>query len=521
MTGDDGLAVFSRWARRHAISIDTDAPDGHDGDLVAIGEMIGDARVVGIGESQHHVGEFNRFRARLFRHLVASQGFTTFVFECGTIESRCAHDYVLGRHDDRDAAFLSIESTFGMWREMQSLLDWMRDYNSRVPGSRKVRFYGMDGSQGWTGAANTVTWVHRYLQSVDQAAAEEVERSLLPLAQAVELDNVADADPDRVRALVVGLDRLVARLQVEAIHYSERSGEEEYGWALCAARVARQIGSLLNSVHDDPDQALRTWWNVRDAGMAEIVLWILQKEGPGARLVVGAHNIHLQKQYAHETDFAQSTMGQHLAMVLPDRAMVMMSGTSDESVKPNDAAREGSFQAGLADVGLPAFALDLRSAGPAGVSQWLDRERPDRSNMIWQPLKASTAWDAVFFTCRVSLDQLSLPLPVNRSAIEMPPGMLDEYVGTYVIDGIIGIVVVLTIWREHDRLMSDGADSDGELFPMHKSRLFAMARDSFFWNEWPMELVFSRGKCGVVDGVGIRHPGGQVTYHGRRERGDG
>ncbi len=516
MTRDDGLAAFSRWARRHAISIGTDVPDGYDGDLAAVGEMIGDARVVGIGESQHHVGEFNRFRARLFRHLVARHDFTAFVFECGIIESRCAHDYVLGRHDDRDAACLSIESTFGMWREMQSLLDWMRDYNKRVPDGRRVRFYGMDGSQGWSGTANTVTSVHRYLRSVDQAAAEEVERSLMPLAQAVVFDNVTDADPDQVCALVMGLDRLVAGLQVEAIHYCERSGEEEYGWALCAAGIARQIGSLLSSVHADPDQALRTWWNIRDAGMAELVLWILQREGPRARIVIGAHNIHLQKQFAHETDFAQSTMGQHLAMVLPERSMVMMSGTSDESVKPDDPAREGSFQAGLAAVGQPAFALDLRSAGPAGASSWLDRERPDRSNMTYQPLKVSTAWDAVFFTRHVSLDQLSLPSPVTRSAIELPPGMLEEFVGTYDIDGIIGDVVVLRIWCENDRLVSDGADSDGELFPMHKSRLFAMSRDAFFWNEWPMELVFSRGKCGVVDGIGIRNPEGRVGYRGRR-----
>ena len=516
MTGDDGLAAFGRWARQHAILIDTDAPDEYDGDLAALGKVVGDARVVGIGESQHHVAEFNRFRVRVFRHLATRHGFTTFVFECGTLEARCALDYVLGRHDDRDAACLGIDATFGMWREIQCLLDWMRDYNRRVPDDRKVRFYGMDGSQGWSSTANTVSFTYRYLLSVDQKAAEEVESSLLPLARTIALDNCSDVDRDRVRALVMGLDRLVANLEVEAIHYCELSGREEYDWALRSAIIARRIGSLLSSVHADSDHALRTWWNLRDAGMAEIVLWILRREGRRARMVIGAHNIHLQKQFAYETAFPQSTMGQHLDRILPEQSMVMMSGASDESIKPNDPAREGSFQAGLASAGLPAFVLDLRSPGDTEASSWLDLERPDRSNMIYQPLKVSAAWDAVFFARSVRLDRLSLPSSVAPTAIELPQETLGRFAGTYEVDGIIGEIVVLRIWMEGGNLMTDGADSDGELFPMHTSRLFAMSQEAFFWNEWPMELVFTWNKSAVVDGLGIRHPKGDILYRGRR-----
>lgn len=128
----------------------------------------------------------------------------------------------------------------------------------------------------------------------------------------------------------------------------------------------------------------------------------------------------------------------------------------------------------------------------------------------------STAWDAVFFVRHVSLDRLSLPSPVSRSAIELPPEELKEFSGTYDIDGIIGEVVVLTVWIENGSLVSDGADSDGELFPMHRSRLFAMSRDAFFWKEWPMELVFVRNDDASVENIGIRHPKGRIVYRGRR-----
>ena len=158
---DRDLEAFVVCGRQQAMAIDGDSDDGA---LPSLASVVAGARVVGMGESQHYVGEFNRFRSRLLRHLVCHHGFTALVFECGVVEAKCTHDYVLGLHNDRDRAHLGIDSTFGLWRGTQSAVDWMRARNER-PGEReKLRFYGMDGSQGWSGAGTSLAYACEFLR---------------------------------------------------------------------------------------------------------------------------------------------------------------------------------------------------------------------------------------------------------------------------------------------------------------------------------------------------------------------
>ncbi len=516
-TSADPLESFVEWAWHRVVPIEPDADIDAFDDLRALKPMIGDARVVGLGESQHHVAEFNRFRARLFRYLVTELNFTTFVFECGVIEAKSAYDYVLGAHDDADDAFTNIDWCFGLWRELQDLLRWMRDHNSRADTENTVHFYGMDGSHGWTCAGPTVVFSCDYLDRLDSNHAQEIRNELLPIAESVTLDNVHEAPAETLRELNSRLSALVGHFQIERIHYIERSSVEEFDWAHRAAVIARQIGTVLGEVHARPDDADRAWWNIRDACMATQLKWIREREGPKARLLVGAHNIHLQNGFGGEADFPQTTMGQHLAVDWPAADAVMIAGTNDHSLRPDDPAVDGSFQSALAGVGPPAFVLDLRPAideGPAAL--WLNTEHPDRTNTMYQPLSPGRAWDAVFFTQHVSLDRLSLPARLQRSCISLDRERLDGLVGDYDIAGVTDQPVVLHVMCEGDHLATTGIESDGELFPMHRSVLFALSDERFCWSEWPMELEFERDASGIARGLYIHSPVGHGKYHGAR-----
>ena len=505
---------FLTCARRLAIAVEGDTDDGTLQDITSI---VGDARIVGMGESQHYVGEFNRFRSRLFRHLVNHHGFTTFVFEAGLVEAKSTYDYVLGFHHDRDRAHLGINSTFGLWGGTQSVVDWMREHNERCPQSDKLRFYGMDGSQGWSGTQTAVSCVHEYLRNTDPDFADEISDTLLPLARSVTLDNVTEVKTEDIVELVRGLDRLETRMRIEAAHYIERTCFEAFDWARRAAIIARQIGSMLCAVHEKPGESSRIWWNMRDACMAEQLLWILRREGPSARLLVGAHNIHIQKTFARETGTPLSTMGQHLSARLGESQFVVIAGTSDESLIPGDRARKGSFQSALALVGSRSFLLDLRAVNEPAARSWLDREKPDRSAIYYQPLRTSSAWDAVFHTPTIALDDLRLPKSLDRTTCDPDPVIAAGMTGTFVFDGVVDIPVELTIRDEDGILLTEGPKSDGELFPIHQSRLFAMAPNAFFWTEWSMELVCNSDEDGTVSTIGIRYPGEPVKFHGRRK----
>ena len=510
---DRDLQAFVVCARQEAMAIDGDSDDGA---LPSLATVVAGARVVGMGESQHYVGEFNRFRSRLLRHLVCHHGFSALVFECGVVEAKCTHDYVLGLHDDRDRAHLGIDSTFGLWRGTQSAVDWMRARNDGSGEREKLRFYGMDGSQGWSGVETSLAYTCEFLDTVDPDAASAFRDALLPLARSLVLSNVDEASRDDLRELACGLDRLESHFRVEAMHYIARAGFDAYDWAHQAAIVARRIGAMLVAVRESPERRFRTWWNMRDACMAEQLLWVLRREGPDAKLLVAAHNIHLQKDFARETDIPLTTMGQHLATRLPDSDYVVIAGTSDESLKPEDPAKDGSFQSALARLGLQSFLLDLRAINEPLARLWLDKEKPDRSAVSYQPLRTAAAWDAVFYVRTIALDDLRLPKSLARAARDPDPETVVSIVGKFEFDGVGDDPVELTICEEEGVLVTDGSNSDGELFPIPRSRLHAMSCNAFFWDGWSMELVCERDANEAVTTVGIRYPGEPVKYWGRR-----
>lgn len=73
-------------------TVDPTADD--DSDLAVLRQVIGDARVVGLGESAHFVSEFYRLRDRVLRYLVRELEFSAFVLESGLPEGLGVDDWV-------------------------------------------------------------------------------------------------------------------------------------------------------------------------------------------------------------------------------------------------------------------------------------------------------------------------------------------------------------------------------------------------------------------------------------------
>jgi erythromycin esterase-like protein len=64
--------------------------------------VIGDARIVGIGEVIHTAHEHTELKVRVFEFLVREMGFTAFAMESGLTDGKLVYDYVLGADIDRD-----------------------------------------------------------------------------------------------------------------------------------------------------------------------------------------------------------------------------------------------------------------------------------------------------------------------------------------------------------------------------------------------------------------------------------
>src|SRR5437870_5591568 len=122
---------------------------GSSASLDPLLDLVGDARLVLLGEATHGTHEFYAERARITKRLVLEKGFRAVAVEGDWPDAFRVNRFVRGRAGDADAA----EALEGfkrfptwMWRNADVLdfVGWLREHNAaRDPGSQ-VGFYGLD-----------------------------------------------------------------------------------------------------------------------------------------------------------------------------------------------------------------------------------------------------------------------------------------------------------------------------------------------------------------------------------------
>src|SRR5690625_4447563 len=340
-------------------SVDAGAPVA---DLQPFGEIVGDARVVALGEQTHGTSEFFRMKHRAFEYLVEEKGFTIFAIEANMPEARRLNEYVLT--GEGDPAELLAGLYFWTWntQEVLDMIEWMREYNETAP--QPVQFTGFDMQFPDVAVEN----VREFLEEHDPALLEEYDGDLKAATSSSSLvSQAAPADED----LAGRIESLIADMEARQDQYEEAVGAQEAAWAIQNARVAFQaVGLTRGGV---------PW---RDLAMAQNTLWLLDQY-PDEKMMVWAHNGHVAE--------AEGWMGEHLAEALGDDYLsVAFSFEEGEytavnqqagEVTSNSAgpAREGSVDALFAQVGPDAFVLDLRTAEGSPAAPWLYESRPFRS----------------------------------------------------------------------------------------------------------------------------------------------
>ncbi|MCE4025862.1 erythromycin esterase family protein [Microbacterium sp. Au-Mic1] len=432
---DDASAELSAWLRTHAHRLRTlDPDDEDDADLEPLLNIVGDARVVAIGESMHRVHEFFALRHRVFRFLHRRAGFTALVTESGLPEGRHVDDWIrTGRGRLRDALREGISYRFGACQEMLDQVTWMRERTAT--GHPAPRWYGMDLPDSSASALPGIAAALAVLDETDPHYAAHLRATLLPrfaylpddrtgLAQAAPTIQAHLALPDSERAAItVGIADLSARIrarrreQIAALG-GDAGAEARVDFAIRAADGARAADAFLQAMAAGPT---RTWppANIRDEWMADTVEWILRRE---PRIVVAAANGHVQRTPFSAPPFVpdpMTTMGAHLSDRIGDDLVVIGTafGGGEQWLHRPDPAdppghsrpfvsrlaplAESSLDAVLKRSGIGDAVVDLRIL-PPGAASALDATAGWHNGDVVQPGHARDAFDAVAFIRTVS-----------------------------------------------------------------------------------------------------------------------
>lgn len=429
------------WLRANAALLRTLDPQDDDfRDLEPLRALVGDARVVAIGEAGHRVHEFYQIRHRLTRFLVQELGFTALVMESGFPEGIAVDGWVMGGPGDLDD-LLRTGFTYNMGRcaEVRDQLNWMRRFNATA--ERPVRFYGMDPSDSSASAAPAIVPVVSYLDVVDPAYAAHLRERLVPMFGYLPSDRTGFAwaapalqaymameAPFRYE-LTARIGALVARMQAQRLVYLARSGPEAYEWAYRCAVIARQTDAFLQ-VFALGDERTPGGVNIRDAAMAESVEWILGRED---RIVVAAANGHVQRWPFSAPPIINNELtmlGQHLADRLGDQMVVIATSFGGGELflhQPGPDSPPGhthffraemppldpdSLDELLATCGMPAYLLDLRTVPRTGpVADRFAAVTCTMTGPQATPVNPLAAFDAVVYVDAVTPWRHLLPQP--------------------------------------------------------------------------------------------------------------
>ena len=287
----------------------------------ALEEIIGDARVVLIGESSHGTAEFYRARAEITKWLIEEKGFCAVAAEADWPDAYRVNRYVRGLgHDASPEEALRGFERFPawMWRNtvVRDFVDWLHAHNSRLRGQdrRQTGFYGLD----LYSLHRSMREVIDYLDTMDPVAAARARQRYACFDHTSADDGQAYG---YAAAFGAGLScereaiEQLVELQRNAVEYARRDGllaEDELFYAQQNAQTVRNAEGYYRAMFG----TRVTTWNLRDRHMAQTLDALLahldrHPDGQPARIVVWAHNSHVGDARATEVGAdGQLTLGQ-------------------------------------------------------------------------------------------------------------------------------------------------------------------------------------------------------------------
>jgi len=411
---------------------------GDHRDYDALLALIGDARIVLLGEASHGTHEFYRERARITKRLIAEHGFTALAVEGDWPDAYRVNRYIRGAREDADAE----EALRGfrrfptwMWRnaDVLDLIGWLRAHNDGLErNARRIGFYGLD----LYSLGASMEAVIGYLDEQDPDAAARAR------ARYECLQPYGAESTEYGRAVLLGVGEPCRRRVVEQLvelrrragDYLRRDGlaaEDEYFFAEQNAAVVANAEEYYRTMFADQAGS----WNLRDRHMADTLdqlLAHLDQHGGTARVVVWEHNSHIGDARATEMgargelNIGQLMRQRHGRDAVSVGFTTYTGTVTDASEWGGPAERKhvrpaigNSYEALLHATRIPAFLLCPLAAGDAGHA--LREPRLERAiGVIYRPqTERQSHWFAASiaqqYDALVHIDQTRAVEPLERT----------------------------------------------------------------------------------------------------------
>lgn len=326
--------------------IKTFNPDEKDNsDLLILDKLIGDSKIVGLGESTHGSSEIYQMKYRMSEYLITHKNFNVFSLESNMPESFLMNQYIQEKKGDPKDILKGMY--FWLWQTEETLnfVEWLKKYNENHDS--KVFFDGFD-MQYATGAIDQIRKTYQENQLPEQ-----------------EINDLETALKENNRGFRT---------------YSKKGQKiiSEYLFLIKQKSI-----SIKN-----PDEKLRFLQNVdiigqysqlnfirRDKFMAENVKW-LKENYLNSKAMVSAHNYHIAKLNSDRMGYWINEMyGQYFV----NFGFAFYEGTYSASIDGklgtynSEKAGPKTLEYKLNSLNIPIFILDLKAIRKNGskLGHWI------------------------------------------------------------------------------------------------------------------------------------------------------
>lgn len=384
------------FLRTHVMVIQTTEPDAESDELEFLDKFVTGARVLALGEPTHGGHEVFQLKHRIIRYLVEVYGFTAIVLEANVSDVQAIDDYVSGGRISLETALEELYTFFNN-REMQELLEWIRNYNESAV--EPVSLFGIDIQSPWSAAREVLAFLSR------------VEPEFYAVAQKL-YSPVFELEHDWNPAALARLSPILLRNSTQVLEHLTsfrdlNKSQVVNGAYADALNSAQLVVQLAQSQYDNLPS--------RDQSMAANLLRLLQVD-PDARVILWAHDAHIQE--AEPARYASGAMGAYLANELGESyrsiGVVVAQGNS-RAVDPSTGRwiphelplLPNTVGGKLHKLNLGPFFLDMGKVEGETDAQWLFEQQTFRwagagPRSFFRYLVPGKAFDALIFIDAIS-----------------------------------------------------------------------------------------------------------------------
>ncbi|OQS13039.1 erythromycin esterase [Nocardia donostiensis] len=315
--------------------------DGTPPDDVLL-DLVGDARLVLIGEASHGTTEFYAARANMTRKLIEQKGFSAVAVEADWPDAYRVNRFVRGQGTDTDAeqALRDFERfPTWMWRNtvVRDFVAWLRQHNARSR-AEQIGFYGLDLYSMRRSAGEVIS----YLESVDPDAARRARDRYACFDRHADEQRygyaaafgAGESCEDQVVAQLVEMQRLTT----EHLATDDSADPDERFYAEQNAHLVSDAEEYYRMMFGTRVST----WNLRDQHMFRTLIALSrhleQRLGRMAKIVVWAHNSHLGDARATEMGAAgELNLGQLVRQSHPTASRLIGFSTHTGTVTAAEA----------------------------------------------------------------------------------------------------------------------------------------------------------------------------------------